>query len=284
MTNRKSSEIELYPAAMTIAGSDSGGGAGIEADLRTFSALGVFGCVALTAVTSQNPFEVRRIDAIPADGVRCQIETVLDRIPVRFAKSGMLLNGDIVRVVAAAVRERNLFLVCDPVMVAGSGARLLDEEAVAAVRDELIPAASWITPNIPEMELLLGRSLRNAADYRDAALEAFDRWGATVLLKTGHAAEEGKFVTDYLCRGGKLFALSSPRLPGGSPHGTGCTLSAALAAALALELPWKQAVMEARAFVHGSIRESVPLAPDLKAMYPPVEDSIGVVRLEPIEG
>ena len=151
--SRNNREIELYPTALTIAGSDSGGGAGIEADLRTFNAFGVYGCVALTAVTSQNPLEVRRVDPVPAAGVRCQIETVMDRIPVRFAKSGMLCDAAIVDVVAEVVEARGLRLVCDPVMVSTSGVKLLADDAVERMRNRLIPAADWVTPNIPEAEL-----------------------------------------------------------------------------------------------------------------------------------
>ena len=142
--SKNNPKTELYPAAMTVAGSDSGGGAGIEADLRTFNAYGVYGCAALTAVTSQNPAEVRRIDAIPAEGVRCQIETVLDRIPVRAVKSGMLFNAAIVEAVAEVVKQRRLMLVCDPVMVSTSGAALLEKEAVAKVRELLLPVAASI--------------------------------------------------------------------------------------------------------------------------------------------
>lgn len=284
--SRNNREIELYPTALTIAGSDSGGGAGIEADLRTFNAFGVYGCVALTAVTSQNPLEVRRVDPVPAEGVRCQIETVMDRIPVRFAKSGMLCNAEIVETVAEVVEERGLRLVCDPVMVSTSGARLLSEEAVELVRERLIPLADWITPNIPEAELLLGRRLSGPDDFRRAALECHERWGVSVLLKTGHARNGGKSAVDFVCREGRVYRLGSPRLSGveSASHGTGCTLSSALAAAFALELSWEQALCEAKAFVLGSLREAVMIAPKIPAMYPPVEDSVGEVRLEPAEG
>ncbi len=272
----------MYPTALTIAGSDSGGGAGIEADLRTFNAFGVYGCAAITAVTAQNPREVRRIDALPAAGVSAQIETVLDRIPVRFAKSGMLMNAEIVEAVAALVAERRIDLVCDPVMVSTSGAALLEKAAVDQVRAKLIPAAKWITPNIPEAELLLGRKLPDAEACRAAALECFERWGVSVLLKSGHAPA-GRYVTDFVCRGGTLYSLSSPRVEAGdASHGTGCTLSAALAAAFALGMPWKQALCEAKAFVLGSLSEAVTIAPGIRAMYPPVEDRLTQVRLEKV--
>lgn len=280
MMNKNNPKIELYPAAMTIAGSDSSGGAGIEADLRTFNAYGVYSCAALTAVTSQNPAEVRRIDPIPAPGVRCQIETVLDLIPVRAVKSGMLFNAEIVETVAETVKQHKLKLVCDPVMVSTSGTILLENDAIAKIRDLLLPEATWITPNLPEAEMLLGHDIETPKQFADAAKECFDRWGVSVLLKTGHALS-GKTVTDFVCKEGKIYTLSAPRISEeGASHGTGCTLSAAMAAGIALGMPWKQMLCEAKAFVTGSLRESVPLASNLKAMYPPVEDYLSMVRLE----
>ena len=162
---------EIYPAALSIAGSDSGGGAGIQADLRTFNAFGVYGCTAITAVTSQNPKKVARIDAIPAEGVVSQIETVLEAIRVRCAKTGMLFSAEIVSAVAACMARHELPLVVDPVMVSTSGSMLLKEDAVEALKNELFPLADWITPNLPEAELLLGRKLKGEADYIDAARE-----------------------------------------------------------------------------------------------------------------
>ena len=207
----------------------------------------------------------------------------MDRIPVRFAKSGMLCDAAIVDVVAEVVEARGLRLVCDPVMVSTSGVKLLADDAVERMRNRLIPAADWVTPNIPEAELLLGRRLAGADDYRDAALECYERWGVSVLLKTGHARGGGKSAVDFVCRDGVVYQLSSPRIPdaAAASHGTGCTLSAALAAAFALELPWEQALCEAKGFVLGSLREAVWIAPEIPAMYPPVEDSVGQVRLEP---
>ncbi len=271
---------ERYPAALTIAGSDSGGGAGIQADLRTMSAFGVYGCSAITALTSQNPRTVNRIDPVPAEGVACQIETVLAAIPVKFAKTGMLFNAEIVKKVAELTAKHNLSLVVDPVMVSTSGSVLLESAAVEAVKRDLFPRAKWITPNIPEAELLLGRKLDSVQDYRDAAKECFERWKVGVILKTGHAPG-GKSVTDFICKEGQLYALSSPRAPERKQsHGTGCTLSAALTSALALGMPWKNALVEAKAFVFGSLTECVMLNNNLYAMYPPVEDYHTQVKLE----
>ncbi|MDD3886333.1 MAG: bifunctional hydroxymethylpyrimidine kinase/phosphomethylpyrimidine kinase [Victivallaceae bacterium] len=276
---------ETYPTAMTIAGSDSGGGAGIEADLRTFSAFGVFGCAAITAVTSQNPREVRRVDALPPEAVRCQIETVLDEIDVRWVKTGMLFNSAIVEAVADLVVGRKLKAVIDPVMVATSGATLLENSAIKSVCGKLIPAAQWITPNLPEAELLLGRRLATWQERFDAALECYEKWGVSTLLKSGHAPDDGSgSIADCVCRKGELFELSSPRLPDcGATHGTGCTLSSALAAALAMDAPWKQALCEAKAFVFGSLVENVRVGRKVTAMYPPVEEYSDQVRLVKIK-
>lgn len=271
---------ELYPVALTIAGSDSGGGAGIQADLRTFNAFGVYGCTAITALTSQNPKKVTRIDAIPAEGVACQIDTVLEAIRVRYAKTGMLFSAEIVSAAARCVKAHSLPLVVDPVMVSTSGSVLLREDAIDALKRDLFPLAGWITPNIPEAALLLGRKLKNEKEFADAALECYEKWGVSVLLKSGHASEM-KQAADFVCRDGALYRLTSRRLPDrGQSHGTGCTLSAALTAALALEMPWKNALCEAKAFVLGSLSEFVEIGPGVNAMYPPVDDLLEQVRLE----
>ena len=271
---------KIYPAALTIAGSDSGGGAGIQADLRTFNAFGVYGCTAITAVTSQNPKRVTRIDALPAEGVVSQIDAVMEAVAIRRAKSGMLFSAEIVAAVAEAVKRYKLPLVVDPVMVSTSGSVLLESSAIEALKKELLPLAEWITPNIPEAELLLGRKLRSEREYRDAARECYEKWGASVLLKSGHAPA-GKFADDFVCREGVVYKLRSRRLPErGCSHGTGCTLSSALTAALALEMPWKNALCEAKAFVLGSMEEFVEIGKGVTAMYPPVDDRIDQVRLE----
>lgn len=276
---------EYYPSALTVAGSDSGGGAGIQADLRTFNAFGVYGASAITGVTSQNPFEVRRIDLLPPEAVRCQIDTVLDRIAIRWAKSGMLGSAAVVEVVADAVKTRKLPLVCDPVMVSTSGARLLAPDAVAAVREKLLPVARWITPNLPEAELLLDTKIDSLEKCADAAKRLYDLCGASVLLKTGHAGFTAG-ADDVVCREGRLHLLCSERIdvPPLAAHGTGCTLSAALAAGLAAGATWKQALCDAKAFVLGSLAECAAIGRDLSAMYPPVGDFSGAVKIREYPG
>ena len=258
------------PAVLTIAGSDSGGGAGIQADLRTFNAFGVYGCSAITAATSQNPLEVRRVDVLPADAVRCQIESVLDAFPVRFAKTGMLANREIVECVAETVSERSIDLVVDPVMVSTSGTRLLAESAVSAIKERLFPLAKWITPNIPEAELICGMKINSASDLAVASRRLYEQFGCNIILKSGHLLNADS-VTDVVCFKGKLFALSSPRInvSSNTAHGTGCTLSAALTANLALNKSWEEAVKTAKAFVCGSLAECAALSETLCQMYPP---------------
>lgn len=279
----KRSKMQFYPSAITIAGSDSGGGAGIAADLRTFNALGVFGTCAITAVTSQNPAVVRRIDALAPEAVSAQIDAVMEKIAVRYGKTGMLYSAQIVKAVAESVKKHQLKVVCDPVMVSTSGKVLMEAEAVKAVKETLFPLASWITPNIPEAELLTGMKIASLDDMLEAAGVLGKKFSASIMLKGGHLS--GKTVTDVICRDGKFYTLSSPaaEVPPLASHGTGCTLSAALAAMLALDLPWKQAVCESKAFVYGSLVQSVEIGSGVIAMYPPSEDTIHLVKLTEVE-
>lgn len=268
------------PAALTIAGSDSGGGAGIQTDLRTFNAFKVYGCSAITAVTSQNPNEVRRIDTLSPEAVRCQLETVLDLLPVRWAKTGMLANNGIIESVAEIVRKYAIELVVDPVMVSTSGTALLEAAAVSAMKEKIFPLASWITPNIPEAELICQRKLDTPDDLAGAALQLYKQFNCNILLKSGHAAVYDQ-VTDIVCYQGKLFALSSPlaKISGNTAHGTGCTLSAAMAANFALGKSWQDVLISAKAFVYGALVESIQLTGTLFQMYPPEQDYCAEITL-----
>lgn len=282
----KKNQQQFYPAALSCAGSDSGGGAGIQADLRTFNAFGVFAASAITAVTSQNPQAVRRIDPVPAEGVREQLLAVLDALEIKCAKTGMLFNAETVKAVARVFNTNKIPLVVDPVMVATSGAVLLEESAIEVLKNELFFRAAYLTPNIPEAELLLGVKLRTTADFIEAAAECTRRWQCATWLKTGHALDaKAAEVTDYLAvPGGEVYAISSPRAPERhASHGTGCTLSAALTATLALDFPWKRAVCEAKGFVFGSLSEVVEIGPKCVAMYPPEEDYSAYVKLESVK-
>ena len=274
---------KTIPAVLTIAGSDSGGGAGIQTDLRTFHALKVYGCSAITAVTSQNPNEVRRVDVLPAEAVKSQLETILDAIPIRFAKTGMLANREIIECTAEIAANRKLSLIVDPVMVSTSGTRLLHTSAVSAMKTLLLPQAVWLTPNIPEAELLCDRKVDSLQDLADAAKMLHEQYHCNILLKSGHLLH-AENAPDIVCCGGKLYTLTSPRvaIAENTAHGTGCTLSAALTANLAKGKNWQQAVMESKAFVQGSLAENVALSNHLRQMYPPERSYLHLISLQPI--
>jgi len=257
--------------ALTIAGSDSGGGAGIQADLRTFSSLGVFGCSAITALTSQNPLEVRRVDAIPVEGVKAQIETVSSQMRVAAVKTGMLYSAGIVKAVAETLSKIKAPLVVDPVAVSTSGVMLLKSSAVGALKTHLLPLADWMTPNIPEAELLLGRKISCESAMAEAALECHERWDCSCIVKGGHAVGDAKHSVDIVCHKCKLYRLVSKRVEvkAHSDHGTGCTFSAALAALLANGAEWEIALVGAKAFVLASLAEPRQVSPKISVMFPP---------------
>jgi hydroxymethylpyrimidine kinase/phosphomethylpyrimidine kinase len=239
--------------ALTVAGSDSGGGAGIQADLKTFHALGVFGTCAITAITCQNPQRVSAVQAVRADIVGGQIDRVLEAFRVRGAKTGMLYNA----VIIEAVAERRLpNLVVDPVMVATSGARLLKPSAVAALEFRLFPRAKLVTPNLIEAEILAGRPIRSLEELHTAAHTLAEKHGVPFLVKGGHMPG-WKRAVDVLCEHGQCHEFSAPLIPGIVTHGTGCTYSAAIAANLALGHRLVDAVGRAKIFVTRAIRDAV---------------------------
>ncbi|MDI3261524.1 bifunctional hydroxymethylpyrimidine kinase/phosphomethylpyrimidine kinase [Aerosticca soli] len=239
------------PSALTIAGSDSGGGAGIQADLKTFHALGVHGLSVITAVTSQNTRAVTAVHALPQAHIRSQIDAVFKDFPIRSVKTGMLGGAAVVRTVAGELaRRKPPALVVDPVMIATSGARLLDAEAVAVLIARLLPLADILTPNLPEAEVLLDRPIRTAAEAERACRELRTLGPRAVLLKGGHA--RGRTVVDRYCDERGLIEIRHPRLAF-EAHGTGCTLAAAIAAELAKGRPMRTAVRRAIAYVHRAL-------------------------------
>lgn len=240
--------------ALTIAGSDSSGGAGIQADLKTFAAHGVFGMSAITAVTAQNTVGVRGVEILPAEFVAAQIDAVAEDIPPDATKVGMLASAAIVHAVAAAILRHGLsHVVLDTVMIAKSGARLLEPDAVKAIRDRLLPLATVITPNIPEAEALTGFTLQGVADLRRGATRLAEMGARAVLLKGGHL--DGPAI-DVLWDGREFHELVAERLPGSHTHGTGCTLSSAIAARLALGDELLEACRAAKQYVTRAIREA----------------------------
>jgi len=238
---------------LTIAGSDSGGGAGIQADLKTFSALGCFGMSAITALTAQNTCGVRAIHGVPLNVLRDQIDAVVEDIGVDAVKIGMLHSPEMVQVVANAIDRHALpHVVMDPVMVATSGAVLIDSPAIAALVRELFGRAVLITPNLDEATLLVGRTLANEDDMQSAAHELLAKGARAVLLKGGHLA--GDVVSDLLqVAGAAPYWMRAPRIATANTHGTGCTLSSAIAAYLALGHSLIDAVEAARAYVRGAL-------------------------------
>ncbi|WP_026782695.1 bifunctional hydroxymethylpyrimidine kinase/phosphomethylpyrimidine kinase [Pleomorphomonas koreensis] len=239
--------------AVTIAGSDSGGGAGIQADLKTFSALGVYGASVITALTAQNTLGVTAIHEAPADFVRAEIDAVFSDLDVGAVKIGMLASPELIRTVAGGLRDYGQRrVVLDPVMVATSGDSLLKSEAVATLRDELFPLATLITPNLPEAARLIGRPVENEPDAMlSAARDLLALGPQAVLIKGGHGTS-AESADLFLDADGPRW-LSAPRHPTRNTHGTGCTLSSAIAAGLARGLDLAAAVAEGKAYVTAAI-------------------------------
>lgn len=241
--------------ALTIAGSDSGAGAGIQADLKTFAAHGVYGTSALTAVTAQNTRGVQSWQALPPALVRAQIDAVVSDIGADAVKIGMLANAGIVRAVAEAIVELKLpNVVLDPVMIAKGGDRLLEQDAVDAIRTTLLRRAVVVTPNVPEAEVLAERAIASLDDMLDAGRRIQAMGPRVVLVKGGHLA--GPESIDLAVTGDDTIELRGPRIETTSTHGTGCTLASAIAANLALGLDMREALTRAREYVEGAIRRA----------------------------
>ncbi|WP_017721210.1 bifunctional hydroxymethylpyrimidine kinase/phosphomethylpyrimidine kinase [Kamptonema formosum] len=247
------------PVALTIAGSDSGGGAGIQADIRTFAFHSVHGTSAITCVTAQNTLGVTRVDALPAAAVAAQIEAIVSDIPVGAVKTGMLLNQEIVAAVAERVRALSLpNLVVDPVMVSRTGARLIDDRAAATLRKALLPLAAIVTPNRYEAELLSGLQIHTLDDMRAAAQQIY-RLGAKAVLVKGGSMEGSLRGVDVWFDGHKLETLKTAAVDTSNTHGSGCTLSAAAAANLALGKDPLSAIKQAKEYVTSALRHSLPI-------------------------
>ncbi len=245
--------------ALTIAGSDSGGGAGIQADLKTFSALGVYGASAITALTAQNTVGVQAIHNVPPEFVAAQIRSVLEDLDVKAIKIGMLSTAPIIEAVAAALDPySHIPIVLDPVMIAASGDPLLEASAIDALKARLVPKALVMTPNLPEAAFLLAESIAQDEAGMTAQGHALVRLGAAAaLVKGGHG--EGPFSTDVLVSGTDVRRFETKRLETPNVHGTGCTLSSAIAAGLAKGLSLGDAIGEAKAYVTAAIGASARL-------------------------
>lgn len=253
-----SSPAYVYPRVLTIATSDSGGGAGIQADLKTIAALGCYGMSVIVALTAQNTLEVRAIHEVPLPIIKAQMDAVMDDIGADAVKIGMLFSSEIMRYVASAIDDKKLrHVVLDPVMVSATGATLIQNEAVQVMVRELFPRAEVITPNLDEAELLLGRPIEKKGDLQPAARALLDLGANAVLLKGGHL--EDADVVDVLAMrhtatgAVELHELQSPRIQTHNLHGCGCTLSSAVASYLAIGLALPEAVQAARVYVLAAI-------------------------------
>ncbi len=247
------------PSALSIAGSDSGAGAGVQADLLTFAANGVYGTTAITCLTAQNPRGVSGVWPVPPSFVLEQCRQVAVHFHPRALKTGMLLNAEIVEAVAGFIAESKIPAVVDPVMVASSGATLLAPEAVESVKKRLIPLAALVTPNLDEASILLGRKALGGVEAVGEARELTQRYGVPFLLKGGHA--EGDELIDILAwPDGRTFVLKASRAPEVDTHGSGCTLSAAITAQLALGKGLKEAVEAAHTYLQEGIHKSIEVS------------------------
>ena len=254
------------PVALTIAGSDSGGGAGIQADLKTFQAFGVFGTSALTAVTAQNTIGVRAVHAIPGTIVRDQISAVTSDFDVRAVKTGMLATRELVELVGDAIANEDLSnYVLDPVMIATSGDRLLDDDAVQAILARLLPLSTVVTPNLDEARIMTGIAVQDVATMRAAAQQLVDRGARAALLKGGHLP--GDRIVDVLFDGREFHEFEHVKIDTRNTHGTGCALSAGIAAGLAHGRSLQSAAKDALEFVH----QAIATAPDLGQGHGPLD-------------
>jgi hydroxymethylpyrimidine/phosphomethylpyrimidine kinase len=255
--SRRSGSAVTVPIALTIAGSDSSAGAGIQADLKTFAALGVYGLTAVTCIVAEVPGKVSRIEAVTPRMVREQTEVLLKNFQIEAIKTGLLCSAGIVCAAAKAIQDnygrfgRHVPLVVDPVMIATSGDRLLEGAAIDAYKNELFPLATLITPNLDEADLLLTTRIKGRRQMEKAAKTLGRRFRSSILLKGGHL--QGDKAIDLLFHNGRLTEFSAPFVRHVATHGTGCTYSAAIAAGLACGVPLEQAIERAKRFVTRSI-------------------------------
>jgi hydroxymethylpyrimidine/phosphomethylpyrimidine kinase len=257
--SRRSQGAAMVPVALSVAGSDSSAGAGIQADLKTFSALGVYGLTAVTCIVAEIPGKVSRIEPVSAKMVREQIEVLAESFQIAAIKTGLLCSAEIVSAVAKTFRDKarmfetQIPLVIDPIIVATSGDHLLEQAAIETYKKELFPLASLITPNFGEAEELLGTKIKDRQSMHRSGKELEKRFGTAILLKGGHLA--GDRAIDLLFANGKILEFSAPFVRGVATHGTGCTYSAAITAGLAKGLSLEEAITQAKKFVTEAIRK-----------------------------
>lgn len=252
--------MQTVKKALTIAGSDSGGGAGIQADLKTFQELGVYGMSAITAITAQNTLGVQNVYPLPVEAIVEQMDAIGEDIGTDAVKTGMLFSAELIEAVAAKIKQwKWTQLVVDPVMIAKGGAKLLQDEAVDAVKKHLLPLAALVTPNLPEAEVLTGMDLSTNEARKDAAKKLHEMGARNVMIKGGHASDASApdVVVDLLYDGETFVEFSGRRIDTKNTHGTGCTFSAAIAAGLAKGESMEEAVRTAKAFIQAAIEHSI---------------------------
>ncbi|WP_042220566.1 bifunctional hydroxymethylpyrimidine kinase/phosphomethylpyrimidine kinase [Oceanobacillus manasiensis] len=249
--------MKQIPCALTIAGTDPSGGAGIQADLKTFQELQTYGMSVITSVVAQNTTGVQDVHHLPEEFIEQQLHSVLSDMPVHALKTGMIANEPMMRVLAKHITTQDVHYVMDPVMVATSGDPLIVEEARHFLKEELLPLTTIVTPNLPETEFITGRQIESTKDMKEAAAYIVDELGAgAALIKGGHL--QGKAV-DFLYDGQRLYTFSEERIITKNTHGTGCTYSAAITANLSKGLSLYEAVLHAKEFVTAAIRHSFPI-------------------------
>lgn len=258
-----------YPIALTIAGSDSGGGAGIQADLKTFLTHSVFGTSAITCITAQNPSGVTGILEISTELVEKQILAVTDYFPVAAIKTGMLFSNEIIEIVSAILKNKSYKLVVDPVMVATSGAKLLKDDAIDSIKKKLIPISTLFTPNLDEASILINQKISTEGQMQDAARKLFDTFGVPVLLKGGHLMNSD-YAIDMFYDGKTLYPLSSKFLKEFNPHGTGCTYSAAITSNLAKGLNLIESISLAKYYIFEAISQSYTIGKTTTLNHNPI--------------
>jgi len=265
----------------TIAGSDSGGGAGIQADLKTFQELNVFGTSVITALTAQNTLGVSDVLPIEVSFVEKQLKALIEDFSISAIKTGMLFSSEIIQSIAHILAEVNIPLIVDPVMIAKGGESLLQQEAIEALRNYLLPLTTIVTPNIPEAETLSGRKINSIADIKEVAQILLQTGVQCVVIKGGHL-EDKCYATDYVFfQDGRSFSMQSTRIATTNTHGTGCTFSAALTAFLGLGLPIEKAIEEAKKFIQLAITHDLSIGnghgPTNHFAYQQYKDSCEVI-------
>lgn len=243
----------MIPVVTTIAGSDSGGGAGIQADLKTFQELKVFGTSVITSLTAQNTKGVEAVLPVEPSFIRHQLEVLLDDFTITSMKTGMLYSSDVIRTIEAVLQDRHIPLIVDPVMIAKGGASLLHQEAIETMRTVLLPLATVVTPNIPEAEELSGMTISSAADKKKAAEKLLQLGAKCVVMKGGHLQDETFAEDEVFFQDGSSFSIQTERIQTKDTHGTGCTFSAAITAFIAKGYSVKDAIVEAKKFIQMAI-------------------------------